>query len=198
MPQDARVDAYIERAQPFAQPILAHLRAIVHAALPGVAETVKWGMPFFEWQGKPLANMAAFKAHASFGFWRRDGAGPAQEAGDGMGQFGKLASVADLPADAELAAMIRAAAALIEAGVPSKPSPRVPRPKAAMPDDLAAALAADPAAERGFAALPPGAQREYVDWVTGARQPATRARRIGTTVAQAAAGRKLNWKYENC
>jgi uncharacterized protein YdeI (YjbR/CyaY-like superfamily) len=67
-----------------------------------------------------------------------------------------------------------------------------------MPDDLAAALAAAPAARTGFAALTPGAQREYLEWVLGAKQAATRMKRIGTTVEQIAAGKKLNWRYENC
>ncbi len=44
---DPRVDAYIARSAAFAQPVLLHLRATVHAACPGVQETIKWGMPFF-------------------------------------------------------------------------------------------------------------------------------------------------------
>ena len=31
---DPRVDAYIKKAQPFAQPILTHLRKVVHRAVP--------------------------------------------------------------------------------------------------------------------------------------------------------------------
>ncbi len=34
-----RVDVYIAAASPFAQPILMHLRALVHAVLPGAEET---------------------------------------------------------------------------------------------------------------------------------------------------------------
>lgn len=36
-----RVDEYIEKAKPFAQPILRHLRDIVHQACPDVEETIK-------------------------------------------------------------------------------------------------------------------------------------------------------------
>jgi len=43
MEYDPRVDEYIEKAQPFAQPILEHLRALVHKANPDVQETIKWG-----------------------------------------------------------------------------------------------------------------------------------------------------------
>jgi hypothetical protein len=199
MPQDDRVTAYIERAQPFARPILAHIRALVHQELPDVAETMKWGMPFFEWQGKPLANMAAFKAHASFGFWQREAAPAASPGkGEGMGQFGKLASLADLPPDAVLQAMVRDAAALLAAGAPTRRAAKAPKAEIPMPDDLATALATDAAAAAHFNGFPPGARREYLEWVTSAKQPATRARRITTTVAQAAEGKRLNWKYEDC
>ena len=66
MARDPRIDAYIERAAPFAQPILAHLRALVHRALPEAEETIKWGMPHFTVQGKNVSGLAAFKAHCAF------------------------------------------------------------------------------------------------------------------------------------
>jgi uncharacterized protein YdeI (YjbR/CyaY-like superfamily) len=193
MPQDARVSAYIEAAQPFAQPILHQLRAAVHAAVPEAGEAMKWSMPFFTLNGRDIAMMAAFKAHAGVGIF--DGTPMAGK--DGMGNLGKLASVDDLPAD--LAARLATAASLAMEGKPARMAVRTaPKPEIAMPDDLAAALAAHPAAEAQFSAFPPGARREYLEWVTGAKQPATRAKRIKTTVAQAAEGKRLNWKYEKC
>ena len=67
--KDKRVDAYIAKAQPFAKPILNHLREIVHKGCPGIEETVKWGMPSFDYKG-PFCSMASFKEHAVFGFWK--------------------------------------------------------------------------------------------------------------------------------
>ncbi|WP_243442634.1 YdeI/OmpD-associated family protein [Sandarakinorhabdus sp. AAP62] len=187
------MSAYIEAAQPFAQPILNQVRAAVHAALPDAAETMKWSMPFFTLNGRDVAMMAAFKAHAGVGIFD----GGAMGGGEAMGNCGKLASVDDLPAD--LAARLQAAAVLAAQGKPMRAAaPRPARADIAMPDDLAAALAAHSAAEAQFAAFPPGARREYLEWVTSAKQPATRARRIETTVAQAAEGKRLNWKYEKC
>lgn len=72
MPREQTVDEYIEASAEFARPLLAWLRARVHAACPGVEETTRWSMPAFFHQGKPLASMAAFKAHVSFGFWHRE------------------------------------------------------------------------------------------------------------------------------
>jgi Bacteriocin-protection, YdeI or OmpD-Associated/Domain of unknown function (DUF1905) len=60
-----------------------------------------------------------------------------------------------------------------------------------VPDDLAAALAADRAVDAAFARLSFTHRREYVEWVTGAKRPDTRARRIAGTlerVRQRAAG----------
>ena len=65
-----------------------------------------------------------------------------------------------------------------------------------MPPALAAALAADDASEAGWRALPPGARREYCEWVDSARRDDTRARRVRQAVAQVREGRKLHWKYE--
>ena len=101
MSRDPRIDAYIEGAAPFAQPILSHVRDLVHEACPQVEETVKWGMPTFVHAGGILCGMAAFKQHASFGFWKHalvvgeggqaDGAPGDDRPRDGMGSYGKLA-----------------------------------------------------------------------------------------------------------
>lgn len=194
MQQDDRIDAYIAKAAPFAQPILTHIRAAMHRAIPQGEEAIKWSMPFFLLNGKPFANMAAFKAHAAFGFWKGPRTG---KESDAMGQYGKLAALDDLPGEAELIALIRAQADA--AATPAPPRPKAP-PKAAIgePADFTAALAANAAARARFDALPPGARREYLEWIVEARQQKTRAARIEKAVAQTAEGRKLNWKYEKC
>lgn len=195
---DPRIDDYIAGRAAFARPILRHLRAAVHRACPAAEETIRWSMPSFSYKGRILAQMAAFKAHASFGFWRGEAAGDAAKSG-AMGQFGRLTRIEDLPPDDELDAMIRTAAALIDAS-PSAPRPpraTSARPAAAlaMPEDLEAAL--DRAGARNaFEAFPPGARREYLDWVIGAKRADTRARRIATVVAQTAEGKTLHWKYQ--
>jgi len=117
--KDPRVDAYIAKAAPFAQPILAQLRAVVHAGCPSVVETIKWGMPFFEHKGV-LCSMAAFKAHCAFGFWHSEMArGVAGRSGEAMGQFGRITRLSELPKDAELKALVKKAAALNASGVKS-------------------------------------------------------------------------------
>ena len=198
MSRDPRIDAYIARQAEFARPILEHLREAVHAARPGVEEGIKWGMPAFLLEGRILANMAAFKAHATFGFWRGgEVVGDKGAKGEAMGQFGRLTSVADLPPEAELRALIEKAAALVEAG-PAPRAKKPPRPEPPVPDDLRAAIDTRPEAAATFAGFPPSCRREYVEWVSEAKRPETRAKRVAQTVEWLAEGKKRNWKYENC
>jgi len=197
MSRHPKVTAYIEEAQPFAQPILRHLREIVHAAAPEIEEAIKWSMPAFLRDGEIICSMAAFKRHATFSFWRGElvtGDLPAQASA--MGQFGRLASIDDLPGPEVLAGLIRKALTLTEAQVRTPRVAKRPKPPLAPPDDLAAGLAQNAAASRTFAGLPPGQQREYVEWIVEAKQPATRARRLAQAVQWLAEGKRRNWKYE--
>jgi uncharacterized protein YdeI (YjbR/CyaY-like superfamily) len=63
----------------------------------------------------------------------------------------------------------------------------------AVPEDLAAALAADAAAAQHFAAFAPSARKQILTWVLGAKQPDTRARRVAETVRMAALGKRANF-----
>jgi len=107
--RDPRIDAYIARSADFAQPILTHLRTLVHDACPGVEETVKWGHPSFVYNGM-LCGMAAFKQHCSFSFWRGALVVKDAAAEEAMGQFGRIAAVSDLPPRKVLAGYVKARA----------------------------------------------------------------------------------------
>lgn len=199
MSTDPRIDAYIARQADFARPILEHLRKSVHAACPEAEETLKWSAPAFMYKGAQLAMMAAFKQHATFGFWRgREVLGDTGVERDAMGQFGRLASIGDLPPPDALQALIRKAMALTDSG--AKPV----RAKAALkgvletPEDLRQALEGNEAAAASFAAFSPSARREYVEWLDEAKRPETRAKRLAQAVEWIGEGKKRHWKYEKC
>jgi uncharacterized protein YdeI (YjbR/CyaY-like superfamily) len=196
MATDPRIDAYIAKAAPFAQPILTHLRALARAAVPGIEETIKWGMPHFTHGGKNLAGLAAFKAHVAF-IIHGDG-----RQGDAMGQYGKIARMADLPSDAELTAKLLDACNRIEVqGTALKKKPataRVPKPELEICPEFSAALATNTAAKATLEGFAPSHRREYVEWINDAKRPETRAKRIAEAIGMLAEGRKRNWKYENC
>ena len=196
---DPRIDTYIAKSADFARPILEHLRAMVHAACPKAEESLKWSMPFFSYNGAPMCMMAAFKQHCGFGFWlSKQVVGSTAE--DGMGQFGKLTSLQDLPTKKELTAYIRKAMALNDAGVKPARTKVVAKALPTVPADLAALLAQKKhaAASKTYAGFSPGAQREYVDWIAEAKTDATRQKRLTTTLEWLAEGKRRNWKYEKC
>ncbi len=197
------VDAYINRAAAFAQPILEYLREVVHAGAPGVVEEMKWSRPFFVYEGVILGNMSAFKAHCSFGLWgpevgdalRKEGA--ARD--DGMGTFGKVTSIQDLPSRAKLVGYVKLAAKAIADGERTKAwsRPRVVKAEAEVPEALATALKKNKAAAKTFEAMSPGCRREYCQWVAEAKREETREKRVATAVEWIAEGKSRNWKYES-
>lgn len=195
------VDAYIAKSAEFARPILARLRALMHKACPQIEETIKWGVPHFEYKGV-VANMAAFKQHASFGFWKRrlmdDPAGFFPAADDSSMGGRKIRAMSDLPADAVLIRYIKAAIALNEQGVKLANAGRKKKPPVKAPADLLAALKKNARARATFDALTPSKQREYVEWLTEAKRQATRATRLATTIEWLAAGKSRYWKYQGC
>ncbi|MDV3457778.1 YdeI/OmpD-associated family protein [Sphingomonas sp. HF-S4] len=194
--RDPRIDTYIAGKADFARPILEWLRERVHTACPEAEEAIKWSMPFFDYNGKPLANMAAFKAHAAFGFWDRE-ALPTGKQGAAMGQYGRIESLDDLPDAATFEVQVRDAAARIDAGVKPARAAKAPKPEAEVPAELAEALAGDAKAKATFEGFPPGQRREYCEWIAEAKRPETRLKRAADAVEWLREGKRRNWRYES-
>jgi len=188
--RDPRIDAYIANAQPFARPILETVRERVHAVVPDIEEAMKWSHPTFCRGGKIVLGTAAFKAHAVVHFWRGQELGMATSM-DAMGQLGKLTSVTDLPPN--LDQLIAEAAALSATAAPRKPK-HEPKPPPELHPDFAAALANAPAAKATLDGFPPSARREYLEWVSEAKQESTRAKRIADSVQWLSEGKRRHWK----
>ena len=197
--RDPRVDAYIAKSADFAKPILSHLREVVHSACPDVEETLKWGAPHFVYKGM-LGGMASFKQHCAFGFWKGSLVigEDATAASQAMGSFGRITKVADLPPKSTLAGYVKKAAKLNEDGTP-RPKTKVPKPpkkEIAVPADFATALRKNKKARTTFEAFSPSHRREYLEWITDAKQNETRQRRMATTIEWLSEGKPLNWKYQ--
>lgn len=194
-PRDKRIDAYIAKAAPFAKPILAHLRGVVHEACPDVEETLKWGAPAYTHHGI-LCITAAFKAHCALVLWRAPLIVGAVKSRDARGHFGRITAVKDLPSRKVLIGLLKQGVKLNESG--TKTSQRVkgkPKKAVATPADLAAGLKKSAKAGAEWAAFSPSCKREYIDWITEAKRPATRAERLKTTLQWVAQGKQRNWKY---
>jgi uncharacterized protein YdeI (YjbR/CyaY-like superfamily) len=191
------IAAYIENAPDFAKPILKHLRKVVHAGCPNVEETLKWRFPHFMYKGM-FCGMAAFKEHCTFGFWKGD---LIVKNGDdeGMGQFGKIRSLSDLPDEKTLLKYVREAVRLNDEGVkaPRQIKSKVKKPLV-IPEYLAAALKRNGKARETFENFSYSHKKEYVEWVTEAKQEETRKRRLETALEWMSEGKTRNWKYANC
>lgn len=201
---DPRIDAYIEKSADFAQPILNHLRELVHATCPDVEEKWKWSSPHFDYNGGPMCHMAAFKEHAAFGFWK----GAMMDNTDGvleiterqaMGHLGRLTSLKDLPKDAVLKKYIKAAMKLNDEGV-KMPAAKKPtqKQKEALetPDYLAKALKKNKVAERVFNEFSYSGRKEYIEWLEEAKTEATRLKRMEQAIEWIAEGKSRHWKYK--
>jgi uncharacterized protein YdeI (YjbR/CyaY-like superfamily) len=203
-----KVDAYIVKTAPFAQPVMTHLRGLIHKACPDVVEEIKWSRPFFLHGGVILCNVSAFKQHCSFGFWgaeigkvvRADGV--VQDGG--MGSLGKITSVKDLPPDKAMLGYLRQAVALIESGqgenrvVAARRVVKKPKAAVEAPAEFTAALKKNKAASKVFEAFSPSCKREYVEWIVDAKRDETRGHRIAQAIEWIADGKQRNWKYQDC
>lgn len=203
---DPLVDAYIAKSKPFAQPILTHIRELVHKACPGVVETIKWSRPFFKYKGMILSNMSAFKEHCSLGFWGVEIAAVLRTQKvlkpNGMGSLGRLTRIEDLPADKQMLDLFGKAVGFIESGEYTSPIAARPKvvkaPAPAAPAEFTKALKANKKAAAVFAGFSPSCKKEYVEWIADAKRDETRDKRIATAVEWISEGKRRNWKYEAC
>ena len=204
--KDPRVDAYIDKAADFAKPVMNHLRALIHSTCPDVEETWKWSFPIFMYKGAIMCNMAAFKEHCSFGFWKAslmtdtDDILEKREK-EGMGHLGKIYSLKDLPKDAVLKKYIKEAMKLNEDGVklpPRKKATEKDKKELIVPDYFVKELKKNKNAAKVFDAFSYSHKKEYIEWFEEAKTEPTRNKRMAQAIEWMAEGKSRNWKYMNC
>lgn len=199
--KDKRIDEYIAKSKPFAQPLLKHIRGLVHKACPDIEEAWKWSFPHFVYCGGTLCSMAAFKEHMAFGFWKasimKDPNKILETTGrEAMGHFGRITNMKDLPSDKIMIAYIKEAARLNKEGikVPSKPKPKV-KTEIEVPDYFLKAVGKNKKAQKTFEAFSNSHKKEYVSWITEAKSEETKNSRLKTAVEWMAKGKPRMWKY---
>lgn len=203
MKKDPRIDAYIEKAQPFAQPILKKLRTLIHKGCPEVEETIKWGMPSFDYKGA-LCSFASFKQHAVFGFWKTELLNDPKkylqqhkaQGGGAMGNLGRITSLKNLPPDEAIIDFVKQAKKLNDKGVKLPARNKKEKPPLSVPAYFVAVLSRNPIALSKFESFSPSHKREYVEWISEAKTEETRQRRMETALQWIAEGKRRNWKYE--
>jgi uncharacterized protein YdeI (YjbR/CyaY-like superfamily) len=199
--KDPRIDEYISKSAKFAQPILKHLRKLVHLGCPQVQETMKWSFPHFDYKGI-MCSMAAFKNHCSFGFWKATLMTDEKELLNRVGKtdmahFDKIASLNDLPPDEIIVSYIKEAVRLNEEEVKLPPKKIITDKKElAVPEDLNTAFKKNKKALSTFESFSPSHKKEYIQWITEAKTDATREKRLETAIKWMSEGKGRHWKYE--
>ena len=198
--KDAQVDLYISKSAEFAKPILIHLRKFVHKACPDVEEKMKWSFPHFDYKGM-ICSMAAFKQHCAFSFWKvllmKDKNLIANaESESAMGHYGKITSVKDLPSDKKIIAHIKDAMKLNEIGIKLPPKKvTAAKKEVVVPDFFLKQLKKNKKVFTTFENFSPSHKREYVEWITEAKNDETKNRRMETALEWMSEGKPRNWKY---
>jgi len=197
--RDPKIDLYIDNAQEFAQPILIYMRELIHEACPQVVESVKLGMPAFDYKG-PLIVMGSFKKHMAINFWKAqlmaDTENVFVNSGESMGTFGKVSSLQQLPSREVLLAYLYEAIELNENGIKVEKTKKLEKPKdLPIPEDFLKALNDSPKAMSNLQAMSPSHRREYINWILDAKREATRISRIEKAVQQLLENKSRDWKY---
>lgn len=199
--KNPQIDLYIEKSADFAQPILTHLRTLVHKACPEVEEKIKWKFPAFEYKKTILCSMASFKQHCAFGFWlgskMDDPEGILNQVGESaMGQFGRIKSFEDLPSDEILMRYILHAKELTDAGIKLTKKDIVSEKKELIvPIEFEQALAKNDRAKATLDNFSYSNKKDYITWISEAKTDTTKQKRIETAIEWLNEGKVRNWKY---
>lgn len=173
MKKDKRIDHYISKSSDFAKPVLNHLRKIIHDASPEIIETIKWGMPSFEYKGL-LCGMAAFQQHCTFGFWKSSLLKDRhhileKKSKSAMGNLGRITSLKDLPKDKILIGYILEAMKLNHHGIKNPVTLRKEKKRLVIPQYFISAIKKNIKAHATFKNFSYTNKKEYIEWVTEAK-----------------------------
>jgi uncharacterized protein YdeI (YjbR/CyaY-like superfamily) len=159
--------------------IILELREMILSL--GLEETIKWSQPCYTHQGKNVVMISALKEHASLSFLKgsliTDEHQLLEFAGkhSGLAKLIKLTSLDQLRQhERDIQLMIKEAMQILEEGrVPESPA-KTPE----WPAELSSLFEEDPKFKKAFLQLTPGRQRGYLITFSGAKQSATRLKRI--------------------
>lgn len=193
------VDNYIQKALPYAQPIIIHLRKLVHKACPAVEEKIKWGMPSFEYKGL-MCGFAAFKNHCTFGFWKaalmKDSMLMENAKSEvAMGHLGRITSLKDLPSDAKIMAYIKEAMKLNDDGIKVVKPKTTQKKDLVIPKEIIVPISQNKKAFINFEAFSTSNKRDYIEWIIEAKTDTTKNKRLAQAIEWIAEGKPRNWKY---
>jgi len=159
-------------------------------------ESLKWGKPCYDWEGKNILILQNFKTYCAVlffnGYLLEDPDHILVKTGDNtlVGRQVRFKSKREIDKLAViLAKYIQAACLIDEEKIKAQPKPQA---KLSLPLEFERILAEDKVLREAFHALTPGRQRGYAIYFGQAKQAATREARIGRWLEAILQGKGLN------
>lgn len=190
------VDDYLIDVAHWQDELLALRRIVLSTDL---TETVKWGMPCYTYDGKNIVGMSGFKSY--FGLWFHQGvflSDPAKVLVNA--QSGKtkalrqwrMTSEQDIKIDLIKSYILES----IEHARAGKKVPNAVPRKLNCPPSLMAALKNDSTLQTAFNNFRTAQQCDFADYISSAKQEATKQRRLKNIIPLIQDGVGLNDKYK--
>jgi len=186
---------WLQTCPDFSQPLAEQVVEWILNWEPDLTESIKWNMLCFSGR-KLVCGLSACKHHLGIAFFRGtelpDPAKLFNERGENNTNIRSLRlTTLEGFNRAALRELLHAAVAL-DADPMIPPAPKVKRKPWPVPKFFKEALAMKQhrAAAENFRRLSPTCQREYLVWLTMAKRPETREKRLAQTLAALKAGRK--------
>lgn len=188
-----RIDEAFDRFTGFQRKYCMHLRALIHRALPDVKEDWKWG-PNFNVRGM-VCGVWGFKDHVKLVFFKgsmmKDKYKLFNQGEDNRGNRSINFCKEDKIDDKKIIEYLKEAAELNKKGIKLAKKEIVFE----MPGELRDALEKHKKAKAYFDSLAPSHRRDYAEYISEAKQEATRQRRLDKVLDMLTDKMKLNDKY---
>ncbi len=198
MEKTSRIEAYFEKESPFREG-LRQLREIVLQT--ELYEDLKWGAPVYTLGGKNVLGVLSFKQH--FGLWFFNGVFLSDPLGvlDNV-QEGKTKAMRHWKFSGADQIDPKAVLSYVQEAIRNerkgkKLAPEKPR-KLQIPDELKSAFDEEPKLKEQFNSLTAYKKRDYAEYISTAKQAATRERRLRKILPMIRQGIGLNDQYRNC
>ena len=186
---------WLESRSDFSRPLAEQLVDWILNWEPDLAESIKWNNLCFSGR-KNVLGLSACKAHLALFFFRGtelpDPAGLFTPGGEKNTNIRSIRITTLNGFDRAALRVLLHAAVELDADPTLPPVPKAKRKPWPVPALFNQALAEkrNRAAAENFRKLAPSCQREYLVWLSTAKLPETRARRLAETLAALASGRK--------
>ncbi len=195
-----QINQYIAENPEWQRKLLVRLRQLIHSTDAEVEETWKWNSPHFDHQGI-MIGLQAFKEHVAVWFHKGSLIKDPKKLfeklpkGEEKGMRSYKLHEGDALNEAAFVDLVKQAVALNVKG--TKLTDAKPAKKAlVLPEDLGSVLHKDPTAWANWEAFSYSHKKEYIEWVTDAKQEETRKRRIAQALEKIREGESKEEKHQ--